>query len=168
MEFNEAKQKFIQTWGTFGSGWGINRTMAQIHALLLVSHEALSTEEIMEELNISRGNANMNIRALIEWGIVFKELKAGERKEYFYTGKDIWALARQIASERKRREIEPVVSMIEQLEQFDQEPEAEEQAEFIEMLGNIKSFTIQANGLVDKFTRSDQHWFYKNLLKLVK
>ena len=67
MEYDVAKDKLIQAWGTLGASWGLNRTMAQIHALLMISTESLSAEEIMEELNISRGNANMNIRALIDW-----------------------------------------------------------------------------------------------------
>jgi len=83
MEFKEAKNKYIQTWGALGSQWGINKTMAQIHALLMISIEPLSIEEIMDELQISRGNTSMNIRALIDWGIVFKESKSGERKEFF-------------------------------------------------------------------------------------
>lgn len=68
MELVEAKKKFIETWGKLGSEWGINRTMAQVHALLLISPEALTTEDIMETLDISRGNANMNLRELIGWG----------------------------------------------------------------------------------------------------
>ena len=74
MEFQEGKEKFLQVWGTLGSDWGINRTMAQVHALLMISPQALSADEIMEELKISRGNSNMNIRALIDWGLVYKEL----------------------------------------------------------------------------------------------
>ena len=70
MELPEAKERFIQAWGGFGSQWGINRSMAQVHALLLVSPDPLSTEDVMEQLNISRGNANMNLRALIDWNLV--------------------------------------------------------------------------------------------------
>ncbi|MCB0624548.1 MAG: transcriptional regulator, partial [Saprospiraceae bacterium] len=81
MDLREGKEKFIQSWGALGSSWGVNRTMAQIHALLLISPEALSADEIMEDLMVSRGNANMNLRALIDWGLVYKELKPGERKE---------------------------------------------------------------------------------------
>ncbi|MEQ8808221.1 MAG: helix-turn-helix domain-containing protein [Imperialibacter sp.] len=87
MEYNEAKRKFIEAWGTLGSSWGINRAMAQMHALLLISTKPLSTEDIMEELQISRGNVNMNIRALMDWGIVQKEHKIGERKEFFSADK---------------------------------------------------------------------------------
>ena len=100
MTLDEGKQKFLQSWGALGSSWGINRTMAQIHALLLISPEALSADEIMEELQISRGNANMNIRALIDWGLVFKELKPGERKEFFVAEKDMWEVVKCIITQR--------------------------------------------------------------------
>ena len=95
MNYEDAKQKYIQAWGTLGSSWGINKAMAQIHALLLVSTEPLSAEDVMNELQMSRGNVNMNLRALMDWGIVEKEHKVGERKEFFSAGKDIWELARQ-------------------------------------------------------------------------
>src|SRR5438046_438408 len=108
MKYNEAKDKFIQVWGKLGSSWGINRTMAQVHALLLISPEPLSDEDIMEELKISRGNANMNLRELINWGLVEKEHVKGERREFFSAEKDIWKVAMQIAKERKKRELEPV------------------------------------------------------------
>ena len=78
MDLPEAKTKFIQAWGAFGSQWGINRSMAQVHALLLISPEPLSTEDVMEQLNISRGNANMNLRALIDWSLVRRVLKTGD------------------------------------------------------------------------------------------
>ena len=74
MEFNEAKAQFIQTWGKLGSEWGINRTMAQVHAILLISPKPLCTEDIMEELNISRGNTNMNVRDLMNWELAYKKL----------------------------------------------------------------------------------------------
>ena len=93
MEFKEAKNKFVQTWGALGSQWGINKTMAQIHALLMISNEAISMEDIMDELQISRGNASMNIRALMDWGIVYKEYKVGERREFFTAEKDLDELA---------------------------------------------------------------------------
>ncbi len=115
MKYGEAKSKFLETWGKLGSEWGINRTMAQIHALLLISPEPLSAEEIMEELNISRGNVNMNVRELMDWDLVHKVLIQGERKEYFSAEKDIWEIAKKVAKERKRREIEPVLKVLDQL-----------------------------------------------------
>ena len=111
MEFKEAKNKFVQTWGALGSQWGINKTMAQIHALLMVSHEPVSMEDIMEELQISRGNASMNLRALMDWGIVYKEYKAGERREFFTAEKDLDELAVTISKERSKREIKQFICL---------------------------------------------------------
>src|SRR5471030_739510 len=117
MDLAEGKLKFIEAWGKLGSEWGINRTMAQVHALLLITPGALTTEEIMEQLSISRGNANMTLRDLIGWGLVEKQHRAGERKEYFFADKDTWNIARQVAKERRKRELDPVIKILEELSQ---------------------------------------------------
>src|SRR6201996_2834208 len=115
MQLAEAKARFIADWGRFGTNWGINRTMAQIHALLLVSPDALSAEEVMEELNISRGNANMNLRELMDWDLVQKVIVPGERKEFFTAEKDIWKGARQMIKERKKRELDLMIPVLKEL-----------------------------------------------------
>ncbi len=166
MEFKESKEKFIQSWGVLGSSWGINKTMAQIHALLLITPEVLSTEEIMEELKISRGNANMNIRALMDWGIVTKSFKAGERKDFFFADKDIWEVARKITKERSKREIEPVIKILNELKNVKGNDAHINQ--FRETVNELEAFTSKLNSIVDKFSKADEHWFYKKLLKLVK
>ncbi len=165
MEYIEAKNKFIQAWGTLGTSWGINKTMAQIHALLLLSTESITTEDIMQELQISRGNANMNIRALIDWGIIEKEHKLGERKEFFKADKDIWELARQVSKERRRREIEPILRVLDQVQDVSGTNE-EEIKEFKQVTGDLMGFSLKIDGMLDKFTKSDSNWFYKMLLKL--
>jgi len=109
MELQQAHQEFIQLWGNFGSQWGINRTMAQVHALLLTSEDALSTDEIMEQLSISRGGANSNLRELMVWNLIYKTSFPGDRKEFFVAEKDMWEVAKRITRERKRREIEPLM-----------------------------------------------------------
>jgi len=96
MTTQEKKDKFVQSWGSIGSNWGINRTMAQIHALLLTSEKPMSAEDIKKGLQISVGNANMNIRALIDWGLVHKELIPGQRKEFFVAEKDMWEVVKRI------------------------------------------------------------------------
>lgn len=166
MELKESKEKFIENWGVLGSNWGINKTMAQIHALLLISPEALTTEEVMEELAISRGNANMNLRGLIEWGIITKQHKKRERKEYFYADKDIWQVAKKITKERSKREIEPVINILTDLKEI--KGNTEEINQFRETMNELENFTTKLNSIVDKFVKSDENWFYKNLLKLVK
>lgn len=166
MELQEGKEKFIQAWGSLGTAWGINRTMAQIHALLLVSTEPISTEEIMEELKVSRGNVNMNVRALMDWGLVGKEHKIGERKEYFLADKDIWAIARQITRERRKREIEPLFRVLEDLKEV--KGKEEETKEFQKTIKDIDDFAGKVDGIFDKFIKSDEHWFYKSVINLIK
>lgn len=164
MEYNEAKQKFIQAWGTLGANWGINKAMAQIHALLLLATEPLSAEEIMEQLQMSRGNVNMNLRALMDWGIVRKEHKVGERREFFSTGKDVWDLAKQVSRERRRREIEPILNVLEEVQKVSGENK-KEVAEFKRVTTDLFDFSLKVDGMIDKFTKSDQTWFYKLLMK---
>lgn len=165
MNLEEAKIKFVQSWGVLGSSWGINKAMAQIHALLLISPEALSAEEVMDELQISRGNANMNLRALIDWGIIHKELRIGERKEFFKAEKDIIELARIITAERRKREIEPMLKALKDIQDLDS-PKSDEHKEFKKVTGDLLSFTKKANGLMEKFTNSDKNWFYKLILRI--
>lgn len=166
MNYEEKKQRFVQTWGALGSSWGISKTMAQIHALLLISPESLSAEDIMEELSISRGNVNMNVRGLIEWGLVEKDLKLGERKEFFKADKDVERFARAIARERLKKEIEPVQKILSELN--DNNGDSPEEKEMETVVGDIADFTDKVYSLMDKFVRSDEHWLYKNALKLLK
>ncbi len=103
-----ALDEFVKLWGDMATQWGINRTMAQIHALLYASERPLDTDEIMERLDISRGNANMNLRALMDWNLARKHNLAGSRKDYFAGEKDVWVITTTIIEERQRREIKPV------------------------------------------------------------
>lgn len=165
MEYSEARNKFIQAWGTLGSSWGINKAMAQIHALLLISTEPLSAEDIMSELQMSRGNVNMNLRALMDWGIVKKEHRVGERKEFFSTGKDVWELAKQVSKERRRREIEPILGVLSEVKNITGS-DKKSVAEFKKVTGDLFDFSNKVDGMIEKFTKSDQNWFYKLLMKL--
>jgi len=165
MEYNDAKNKFIQAWGTLGSNWGINKAMAQIHALLLLAIEPLSAEEIMDQLQMSRGNVNMNLRALMDWGIVKKEHRVGERKEFFSTGKDVWELAKQVSRERRRREIEPILNVLAEVQNVagDNKKSVDE---FKKVTKDLFDFSHKVDSMIEKFIKSDQNWFYKLLMKL--
>ncbi|HAA16710.1 MAG TPA: transcriptional regulator [Cytophagales bacterium] len=161
MEYSKAKSELIAAWGTLGSSWGVNRTMAMIHALLMISPEALSTEEVMGELKISRGNANMNLRALMDWGLAEKRVKPGERKEYFYTTKDVWDLARKVAEERKRRELDPILRVLNMVQEV--EGDGEEAETFRKVTQELHSFASQSSALIDTFTGSKANWVLKVL-----
>ncbi|KGL58692.1 GbsR/MarR family transcriptional regulator [Polaribacter sp. Hel1_85] len=166
MKLDEAKNKYIQTWGSLATSWGINKTMAQVHALLLVSIKPLSAEGIMETLKISRGNVNMNVRALIDWGIVSKEFVVGERKEFFVADKDIWELFKQITKERKKREIEPVLKVLEDLQKVDDN--TEDGMQFKKVLTDLSSVTNTVNNILDNAIKADEHWLLSNFTKIIK
>lgn len=167
MKFIEAKSKFIQTWGALGSQWGINKTMAQIHALLMISPEALSMEDIMEELQISRGNTSMNLRSLMDWGIVFKEYKPGERKEFFSAEGNINELARKIAKERSRREIKPTLRVLQEISTIDGE-ESSKAAHFKAKTEELYDFVSNADNMLEKIIDQKENWITKTILKLMR
>lgn len=166
MNIQEGKERFIQSWGALGSSWGINRTMAQIHALLLISPHSLSAEDIMEELKISRGNANMNIRALIDWGLVYKELKPGERKEYFIAEKDMWEVVRNIITQRKKKELEPMLKVLDEISSV--EGDDAETQEFTQVVRDIKLFSNKADATLDSLIKADSNWFVGTFMKMIK
>jgi DNA-binding transcriptional regulator GbsR (MarR family) len=168
MNYNEAKDKFIQTWGTLGSSWGISRTMAQVHALLLISPEPLSTEDVMEDLKISRGNANMNLRDLMDWGLVFKELKAGQRRDFFRAEKDIWKVAKQVIKERRKRELEPVLKVLDELKQLKGEKNDKKHKAFVDSITNIEGVVEKADYAFEKVVKLDESLFVNTLFKLLK
>jgi DNA-binding transcriptional regulator GbsR (MarR family) len=168
MNFNQAKTQFIQTWGTLGSEWGINRSMAQVHALLLISPEPLSTENVMEELSISRGNANMNLRDLMNWNLISKVLVPRDRKEYFEAEKDIWEIARRIAKERKKRELEPVLKALDQLKSADLDKSLKTHQSFLATINDLDDFVGKMDKSVEVMLKADESWFFSTLLKLIK
>lgn len=168
MELQEARLQFIQSWGVFGSSWGINRTMAQIHALLLIAPNPMNADDIMEALQISRGNANMNVRDLINWGIVEKVLIPGDRKEYFVAEKDIWKVAMRIMKERKKRELDPIIQTMEQIKGVEVDKKDPETKAFIDMANQIQKFAKQADSAFTGLIKADENWFTGTLLKLFK
>jgi DNA-binding transcriptional regulator GbsR (MarR family) len=168
MKLTEAKQQFVSSWGAFGTHWGINRTMAQIHALLLISPDPITQDDIMEELDISRGNTNMNIRELINWGLVERVLLPGERKEYFTAEKDIWKVIKQIVKERKKRELDPMLQLMEKLENVEGDKKDKYVKTFVDTVGGIKKLGKQADKTLDMMIRAEESWFVGNILKLFK
>jgi DNA-binding transcriptional regulator GbsR (MarR family) len=117
-QLHVAQDLFIRRWGEMGQTWGINRTMAEIHALLYICGTPSCTDDVMERLNISRGNASMSLRSLCDWGIIRRLHKRGERREYFESLTDVWEIFSIIATERKRREMDPVLETIKQCQQM--------------------------------------------------
>ena len=168
MKLSEARQQFISSWGAFGTHWGINRTMAQIHALLLISPDPLTQDDMMEELDISRGNTNMNIRELINWRLVERVLLPGERKEYFSAEKDIWKVVKQIVKERKKRELEPMLQLLDKLEDVDGDKKDKHVKTFVDTVSSIKKLGKQADKTLDVMIKAEESWFLGTMMKFLK
>ena len=168
MKLTEAKQQFISSWGAFGTHWGINRSMAQIHALLMVSAEPLTQDDMMDQLNISRGNTNMNIRELINWGLVERVILPGERKEYFSAEKDMWKVVRMIVKERKKRELEPMLKLLERLETVEGDKKDKEVKAFLDVITSIKKLGKKADRTLDMMINAEESWFLSLMSKFVR
>jgi len=159
MNYKEAQDEFIQLWGSLGSNWGISKAMAQIHAYLLSIENPVSTDEIMEALTMSRSNANLTLRMLLDWGLVYKKSLAGDRKEYFVAEKDIWQVAIKIMRERRRREIEPLIQNLKQLGTF--ETTNFEEKNFKILLQNIIDNAERLDGMAKMVEQFDRLNFLK-------
>jgi len=151
-----ARDEFIAHWGTMGSAWGINRTMAQIHALLMTSERPLTTDEVMAELEISRGNAHQNLRDLVDWGLVRTVIRKGERKEFFESEKDVWKMFCTITRARKRREIEPVGSVLRACEEKTRTLKGEKAVAFHKQVKALGEFMGMAESVMERVSRSEQ------------
>ena len=168
MTVDEGRDKFIEAWGNYGPVWGVNRTMAQIHALLLLAPDPLHAEEVMAALSISRGNVNMNLRALMDWGLVAKQLKLGERREFFVAEKDIWQVTKRIARERKKRELNPMLELLQDMRAVGEgstEPEAQA---LHESVTRIRRFSSAADKVLETVLRADETWFFKIFMRLFR
>lgn len=161
----EAREDFVSQWGALGSCWGVNRTMAQIHALLMTSAKALSTDEIMAELQISRGNANTNLRDLTGWGLIRTVLRKGERKEYFEAEKDVWKMFCIVTRERRRREIAPAMEVLLRCGEKTKNLKDPEAREFHRQITSVLDFLRVGDRAMDKVASSEQSRIMKMVMK---
>ena len=111
-DLQAAQDRFVAVWGQMGAAWGISRTMAEVHALLYITGTPLNTDEIMDRLQISRGNVSMSLKALTDWGVISRSHKRGDRKEYFVAEQNVWSMFRAIVRERMKREVEPMLASL--------------------------------------------------------
>ena len=110
---DELVRQFVEHWGVMARSWGINATMGELFALLYITGEDWTAEDLRERLRVSRGNVSMNLRELITWGVVHKVHRQGERREYYRAELNVWTLFRRILRERKRRELDPTLVVLE-------------------------------------------------------
>ncbi|HOA74002.1 MAG TPA: ArsR family transcriptional regulator [Phycisphaerae bacterium] len=153
---DKSKALFIRRWGELSGYWGINRTMAELHALLYISADPLCTDDIMAALQISRGNTSMNLRQLVDWGLISRVHRKGDRKEYFTAETDVWEMFQTIVRERRRREVEPIIETIERcrkmvaegMSQLSDEQRREAEV-YQERLASMDDFLSTVNSLLN-------------------
>jgi len=166
-ELEQARDDFVRQWGAMGSAWGINRTMAMIHALLMTNPVPMNTDQIMEMLQISRGNANANLRELVGWGLLRPTGVKGERKDYYEAEKDVWKMFCAITRERKRREIEPAMAVLEDCAARTDKLRTAEAKEFNKMMKDLGEFVSVASSVMDRVSRSERSKIVPAALKML-
>lgn len=149
-KLRQAREEFVAQWGAMGSQWGINRTMAQIHALLMTAVEPMSTDEVMEELQISRGNAHSNLKELVAWGLVRVVVKKGERRDFFEAEKDVWQIFTIVTRERKKREIDPALTVLQRCAEGTRDLGSSEAKAFHEQMRQLEEFVGFASKVADR------------------
>jgi DNA-binding transcriptional regulator GbsR (MarR family) len=164
----QARDEFVSQWGAIGSAWGINRTMAQIHALLMVTPKPLTTDEIMADLKISRGNAHGNLRELVSWGLIRSVVRKGERKEYFEAEKDVWKMFCIVMRERRRRELRPAMTVLEDCAARTKGLKGSEAAAFNKQIKALGDFLDLTDNIITKVTRSEQSRIIPWAMKFLK
>ncbi|MEX0770087.1 MAG: hypothetical protein WD035_05090 [Balneolaceae bacterium] len=162
----QAVEQFVLLWGEMASAWGINKTMAQIHALLYAESDPLDTDTIMDQLDISRGNANMNLRNLLQWQLVHKVHYKGQRKDFYTAEKDVWNIVAILIRERQQREVAPIRENLEQcLRVFEKnQTDSNREAEFKERIENFIEFL----DMFERFTDALLPYINKKNLKFLK
>ncbi len=145
-------QKFVLHWGEMGARWGINRTMAQIHALLFISEKPLHAEEICEVLGVARSNVSTSLRELQNWQVVKITHVMGDRRDHFETIKDVFEMFRTIAVERKKRELDPTLGALKECI-AEADPANKEEAYARQRLKDLEGFFELTNGWFDKVSK---------------
>ncbi len=161
------REEFVAQWGALGSQWGINRTMAQIHALLMTANEPITTDDLMSELEISRGNAHANVKELIAWGLVRTVIRKGERKEFFEAEKDVWEIARTVARERKRREIDPALGVLRECVEKSKGIKTPEAVAFHKQMRALEEFVSFSSRVADQISAMKHGYAIQMVAKLL-
>ncbi len=169
MKYNDARRQMIQTWGQLSTQWGISRSMGQILALLMISPKPMTTDEIMHELGISRGSASMGLRSLLEWAVIQKAFVPGDRKEHYTAEKDAWKMALQIAKERKRRELDPLIQVLKDIQVTDSESASRAEVDEINRISHqVLDVAMQVDKVLDIGIRSGGQSLVRKLINVLR
>lgn len=163
MKLTPVMEKFIVHWGEMGTRWGVNRTVAQIHALLYLSPQPLHAEEISETLGVARSNVSTSLKELLAWGLVKVSHVLGDRRDHFESMKDLWAIFSCVVDERKKREIDPTLTILRQCELEAEEDRATPE-EIKQRIHNMAEFLETLTGWYEQMRTIPQ----PTLMKLLK
>lgn len=166
MNFIECKEEFIEAWGKLAINWGENRTVGIVHALLLIAFEPLCSDQIMEELDISRGSVNNTIHRLLELELIHKCDVEGQRKDFYIAEKNMWKVMRAVARERKKKELDPMIETLEKLSTL--QPSCPQSEEFHKTVSEIQDFSLRADRLLENFTGTEMNWLLRSMTGLGK
>ena len=159
----EKFDKFIESWGSMGAFWGINRSMARIHAFVLLSDEPVDLDKISDYLNISRGNASMCLKELRQWGVIQRVHISGDRRDFYVAEPDTWKMILRIIRERKEREFDPALHALRLiLEEIDKD----KSKKVHERLTQIEEILVTFDGIISKYLQSEEN--SKDMLDLIK
>jgi len=163
MKLTPVMEKFIVHWGEMGTRWGVNRTVAQIHALLYLSPTALNAEEISETLGVARSNVSTSLKELMSWGLVKVNHVLGDRRDHFESMKDLWEIFNCVVDERKKREIDPTLTLLRQCE-LEAETDKETSDEIKQRIRNMTEFLETLTGWYEQMSTVPK----STLVKLMK
>ncbi len=166
MQLSEGRQQFIEEWGKLSVNWGVNKTMGQVHALLLVSNCCVCSDTVMEHLQLSRGSVNTNLRTLIDWGLIHKNEVEGERKEFFVAEKDIWKVFKQIIKHRKKKELEPLLSLLDNMDMV--KGGCDDSDEFCKVMKELRIFTKKADSSLNSIIESENNWLTRSMMHVLR
>ena len=165
MQLTTAQDKFVSEWGRLSSNWGVNKAMGQIHAILLISNAPMNSDEIMANLEMSRGNVNMNIKSLIHWGLIKKGSQKGCRKDYYTAEKDMWKVFQLIISHRKRKELDPLLELVKEVAPV--KANCPESDEFCKVMKELDMFSKKADSALNMMLNSENNWLTRPLSRLI-
>lgn len=166
-QFQTAREDFINRWGVMGTQWGINRTMAQVHALLMITPDPLSTDQVMEQLEISRGNAHTSLKDLVGWNLLSITTKKGDRKEYFEAEKDVWKIFQAVVTERLRREIDPALRTLKNCAEETKGMKGREEEAFHAHMNQLADFASMTSNMGGKAASMSQSKAMQMALKIL-
>ncbi|MCP3669176.1 MAG: MarR family transcriptional regulator [Gammaproteobacteria bacterium] len=163
MKLSTTMQKFVLHWGEMGSRWGVNRTVAQIHALLYLANDPLNAEDIAETLGIARSNVSTSLKELQSWGLVKIVHVMGDRRDHFQSMKDVWDIFFVILEERKRRELDPTITTLRECV-LESEGDTETSAETKQRIEDTLSFLEQSTDWFEQIRKLER----STLIKILK